>query len=445
MKLIILDHFRRWWWIWAICVLGNCGLVLAISASNNKFCMIYPVGMFMGAMLLSFDMQRGHTRSIVTLPVTAKQVGRAWWWVAVGLPVVAITVETTLVFVGFSCWRHDWSGLSGCAFSCVSNFLSLAVMFYALTGLPRAGGVYNDWQGRVRAYFFGGIWGLSFAGWLVFQNVSLTLISGLALLLAAVCFTIMGWFRAELLVRERVRSLAGASAPRAKSAPPSRAAEGFGGLAFLAQSIFFRMVYMGAAMFAVFAIILPLMNTFSMHSASVDFMGDTFPIFSFQFLWVMTFQIAAFTMHVRHLRTMPVSATKLAGVLVFTALAAMLLTFYGAMLLLSAVFQSPLPGPEKIIQQGTLLPIAVTTCVVPLFVWRPMEKITFIIIVGLMGSGMFAAFFKQGLPPGITVAASVVIVLGAFVATKALIERNSRAYRPRTTNQFGAWNMGGGR
>jgi hypothetical protein len=444
MKLIILDHFRRWWWVWAICLLAICGLVLAISASGNKFCVIYPVGMFVGALLLSFDLLRGHTRVIVTLPVTAKQVGRAWWWVAVGFPVAAVTVVTLITFTVFSCVRGNWSGLSGCAIFCVSNFLTLAVMFYALTGIPRAGTVYNDWQGRVRGYFFSGVWGISFAGWLLFQNMAVSLITGLGLLLAAVFFSIMGWVKAESLVRERTIPLAGSSVPRLKSAQPSRAAEGYGGLAFLAQNIFTRMVYMGVLMFAAFAVILPMINHFSFASEKTDFMGDTFPIFSFQFLWIMSFQFATFTMNIRYLRTMPVSSTKLAGMLVFTTLAALLLTFYGAMVLLSAVFQAPLPGPEKIIQHDTLLHIALATSVVPVFIWRPLEMLTLIIMVLPMWGGMLATFFKQSLSPVISVPVSVVIVLAVFVATKTLLERNSRAYRPRTGG-FGAWNMGGGR
>jgi len=358
--------------------------------------------------------------------------------------VTVVTVVTCLMFVGFSCWRHDWSGLQGCVIFCLSNFLTFGTMFFALTGLPRAGADYGDLAGRIRGCFFGSLWGLSFTGWLFFQRITVSFISGLALLLAAVCVTILGWFRAELLVRERAMRLATSPVPRTKSATPSRSADGFGGLAFLAQNIFVRMAGMGVAMFAVFAIVLPLINGFSFNSAPTDYMGDSFPIFAFQFLWIMTFQIAGFTMHVRYLRTMPVSATKLAAMLVVTVLTTMLLTFYAAMLLLSAVFQTPLPGPEKIIQQGILLEIAVATTVVPLFIWRPMEVYTFVIMMLAMGGGTFAIFFKQSLTPSISAAASVVIVLGVFVATKTLLERSSRAYRPRT-NQFGAWNWGGGR
>jgi hypothetical protein len=130
--------------------------------------------------------------------------------------------------------------------------------------------------------------------------------------------------------------------------------------------------------------------------------------------------------------------------LVFTTLAALLLTFYGAMVLLSAVFQSPMPGPEKIIQQGTLLQIALATSAVPLFVWRPMGMLTLIIMVLSMWGGMLATFFKQSLPPVISLPASAVIVLAVFVATKTLLERNSRVYRPRTGG-FGMWTTCGGR
>jgi hypothetical protein len=444
MKNIILDHFRRWWWVWLISVIAYGALVLGISTADNKFCGICPFGIWMGALLLCFDMQRGHTRSIVTMPVTAKQVARAWWWVAIGLPTVVITVVTALIFTGFSGRRHDWSGLSVCAILCVSNFLTLATMFYALTGLPRAGAGYSDWGSHIRGVCFGGLWGISFAGWLVFQNMNLTLIAGLGLLLAAVCLTIMGWFRAELLVRDRAGSLATSLGPCGKSAMSSRSTEGYGGLVFLAQNIFSRMAYMGVAMFAVFTVVLPLINISLFHSASTDYMGDSFPIFSFQFLWIMTFQVAVFTMNIRYLRTLPISTWKLAAVLVFTALAAMLLIFYGATSLLSAIFQAPLPGPGKIIQQGTLLQIAVATTAVPLFIWRPLEVRTFLIMILAMGGGMFAIFFKQNPPSNFSVAASVIIVLGVFLVTKRLLERSSRAYRPRT-GQFGDWNWGGGR
>jgi len=95
------------------------------------------------------------------------------------------------------------------------------------------------------------------------------------------------------------------------------------------------------------------------------------------------------------------------------------------------------------IQHGILLQIAVAIMAVPLFVWRPMEKLTFVIVMAIMVGGMFATFFKQGLPPVISVPASVIIVLGVFVATKMLLERSSRVFRPRS-NQFGNWNWGGG-
>ncbi len=441
MRLIILDHLRRWWWVWLISIMANSVLVLVISACDYKFRAIFPLGMFMGALLLSFDLQRGHARAIIMTPVTAKQVARAWWWLAVGLPVVVTVTTTLFLFSAYASWHDDWSRLSSCAAFCVSNFLTLATMFFAFTGLPQAVAGCDNWKDRVRECFFVGVWGISFAGWLAFQSADLAPASVLGLLLAAVCLAILGWFRAESLVRERTSSPAASPASRHERNSPSHATGGYGGSAFLAQNIFARQAFMGVALFSVLDVILPLINHFEFNSFSTDSMGEAFPIFAFQFLWIMSFQIIPFATHIRYLRTLPISTTKLAAMLVFSTLVAMIVILYGATLLLSAVFQTPLPGPEKIIQRGAIWQIAIATAAVPLTIWRPMEGLTFLIMIVLMWGGMIASFFKYSLPAGISVTASLLIVLGVFMATKMLLERSSRTYRPRTL-QFGGLNWG---
>ena len=437
MKLIILDHLRRWWWMWGLCLVAYiCFIAILDLGHNDKFFTTFPIGMFMGTFLLSVDMMRGHTRSLVTLPVRLQQVARAWWWVSVGLPAAAIILVTTVEFTLFY-GRFDWARF---AVICLSNFLTLGASFYALTGLPR-GGYDGGWKTRARGYFFGALWGFSFAGWLLVQHMSLTPIAWLGLLTAAFIFTAMGWFRAELLVQERSASLAGEPALRPKNATPSRTAKGHGGLAYLAQSIFLKMAHVGVAMFVAFAIIIPFLNYFVFQSTSAENMGMMFPILTTQFVYVTIFQIIVFGGHIRHLRTMPISATKLAAVLVFTVQVAMLMICYAGRLLLTAFLKVPQPGLEMMIEDGSLFQIAIATTFVPLFVWRPLGILNFMIMMILMISSSILVIIQHKWPVGISMSLAVLTVTSAFFITKTLLERSSRTYRPRT-NQFGFW--GGG-
>jgi hypothetical protein len=433
MKNIIWDHFRRWYWVWVVCLVGTGAIEWGMSAVKDKFSVTCPLGMFMGPLLLLLDLQRGHNRPIAAMPVTARQVARAWWWAAVGLPALAMAVLTGVVFSGISWWRHDWSGFAQGAVFCLSNFLTTGAGFYALTGLPRSCADYSTWAMRIRGNFFGALFGLSFAGWLLFQDVNLTGIAGLGLLFAGSALTLMGWLNAEKLVYRHVLLPAGQTVPRNKGT--ARGAESYGGLGFLAQSLFIQTVWMGVMMIVAFAVVLPLINRFLQKTDSIDHMLEAFPIFYVLILWIMTFQIANFTMHIRYLRTMPVSTAKLAGVLVFTVAAAMLAVNYGACLLLSAVFQKALP----VIAQNSLLHIAMVTTAVPLFVWQPFAVRTFAIMVAMMFGSAAAAMFLQGrIPLAVNLVGAPVILLGVYLVTKRLLEHNSHAYRPRAF-QFGGW------
>lgn len=138
---------------------------------------------------------------------------------------------------------------------------------------------------------------------------------------------------------------------------------------------------------------------------------------------------------------MPISTTKLAAVLVFTVLVTMLVMYYAGGVLLSVFLRAPLPGLETMIEDGGLLQIAAATCIVPLFVWRPLGILTFMILLILMIGSAVPIMIEHRLPMGISVSSAVLVVTAAFFITKALLERSSHAYRPRVID-FGAWNCG---
>jgi len=108
MKNLVLDHGRRWWWVYALS--GVYGVILGWSLATPEFADAYWQGkhsfleqffkiqssmllmqsscaaIFTGAMLLLFDLQRGLARVCASLPLTSRQLGRSWWVATAGAP-----------------------------------------------------------------------------------------------------------------------------------------------------------------------------------------------------------------------------------------------------------------------------------------------------------------------------------------------------------------------
>jgi hypothetical protein len=455
MKLILRDHFRRWWWVWLAGIIGVAAIAWGISlgGEHNKSFGGFPFGIFMGAFLLSFDLQRGHARAVLAMPVTAKQIARGWWWAAVGIPAAAITVVTLLVFTIVSVCSGDWSSLADCVIYCVANLLILGVMFFGLTGMPaqRSGG---NWRDQIRGILFGGLWGASIGGWMFFSQLNLYSTIGVVFFLITAILTILGWFRAETLVRERAGFRIAFQSFSAKSAKASHCAEGHGGLPFLFQTIFTRMVVVGLAMTGLFVLIFGLMiapkfaaiAAQTHGAAQVNPWKGNFPIFIiFQFLWVVGFQIIPVCLHLRFLRTLPVSTTRLAAVFVFTPPAAMLVILYFMGLLVAGAFHQPLSSAVELLRQGGVLQIALASVFVPVVVWRGWSVVTYLVFFTVMMACIFGSIFANAKFSSLnSVAISLLLISISFIATKFILESSSYAYRPRAS-QIGGVGWGAGR
>ncbi len=454
MKLIILDHFRRWWWGWLIGGLAYGFITMGICApgGGHKITGVFPLGFFLGAFLLSMDLQRGHTRALLALPVTPKQIGRAWWWVAVGLPVLILGAVTALVIGAMSliaALSHSKPILVEHGLNYwLTTALMLGTMFFALTGMTSRPVSALGWREQARRILFGILWGGTIGLWFIYKDFNLQTQAGAIIFFITSSLTVFGWFRAETLVAERggFRIAYQSSSVNTK---PSRCAEGRGGLWFLFQTLFNRMTVMGIYMFGFFilifgvvlhAIIIPTVG----HDSAKEVLGGNVSMFTFQFWWVMCFQMFQFAYHLRFLRTLPVSAAKLAGVLVFTPLLAMIVVLYAANLLLAAILQSPPLSPEKIFQMGFFLQISLASALIPLLAWRGLDRLTYSLMVLVLMAGMFCGIvFKSHLSAPVSGIISLLIPLASFVITKLLLEHSSTLYRPRT-NLFAGWQMAAG-
>ena len=449
MKLIILDHFRRWWWVW---VIGGIfyGILMVGAANPNDHRLeldaFFPVGVFLGSVLLAVDVLRGHSRALLALPVPPVRIARAWWWLAVGIPAALLAVISCAALgVAFLIYSKP-PVIFSVAINWLDNFLLLGVTFFALTNIPTRGYDIGDWKQQVRGVIFGVMWGGSIGGWMFFKRLNILTPLGTGIFLLAVILTVLGWYRAETLVMERAGLRPGSPPPSRKDAAPSRCAEGIGGVMFLAQTLFTRMIVIGFSMLTAVFVILAFMIRGAHSQFSHDFLGGSMvSLFTFQFLWIMSVQFFLFALHIRHLRVMPMATATLARVLVFVPLAAIVVVFCASVLLRTVIFQLPLPGLEELIRQGCLLQISSAIIPVPLLVWRGLDLVNYGIgMVILIGGALATVFFTGPIPMAVDLTAAPLIVAGVYVVTKMLLERNSHPYRPRVF-QFGAWNWGTGR
>ena len=119
MKKLILDHFRRWWWVlapgavyalvlgWSMAIPADASelwhgkrlfVLVWLKVQSNMFVsQVFCLAVFTGAMLLLFDLHRGIARAVSALPLTARQIGRSWWLATVAIPAI---VYAALFFGG---------------------------------------------------------------------------------------------------------------------------------------------------------------------------------------------------------------------------------------------------------------------------------------------------------------------------------------------------------
>ena len=443
MKAIVCDHVRRWWWLWLgsciVCVgLVGVGQPLKPDLSNAWF---FPLAMYLGVVQLSQDLRSGSPVPNVlrALPVTAREVGRAWWWSSVGLPALTLAGITALVFLFLSCIIHrPVSGLA-CFIYALTNALLFGPLFFFFTGTPAAGSIAPAGT-RLRGFIFSILFVASFLGLLYFYRLfpPLTVRWEIFVVVATV-LTIAGWFRAEAFAQERLGSLV-SNTNRLHAAAlvgkvvnknmdaisrlfggrslSSRCAEGPGGLRLLFQTIFYPMFGLGLFMVVGAGLLLykPLSS-----GEDAGFAGIFWSVFSL-FLWFANvLVIPRAMMQFRWLRTLPVTATQLAGVYLFAPVTAMLAFMSLGNLILGIIYPIPQMSFLSMLHQGCLLQIALTTVMVPLILWRGLDALMLAVILGLMTSCGVSSFFIQKYVSLTTILiVAPLIVLVSFLLTLRL-------------------------
>src|SRR3974377_1692813 len=105
MTRLILDHYRRWLPVLFLSAAAEVGLgwLIATGPEYTFEFWTFCLALWSGAVLLSFDFQRGLLRPLAVLPVTGPQLGRTWWAATVLIPAIALA---PLMFAGAAACCH---------------------------------------------------------------------------------------------------------------------------------------------------------------------------------------------------------------------------------------------------------------------------------------------------------------------------------------------------
>lgn len=327
MKNIMLDHFRRWGWVLALC--GGLELVLgwSIVASPTTPMEFWALllTMWTGATLLSFDLKRGVLRALAPLPVTGRQIGRSWWLATVTIPAIALAV---LLFLGAGTFYHFHpdQAVRADRLAVVSlfNLAWLGISFTMVFNATRGFG------GNLREFYWNGaVSGLAilafFGSMLLCQNAATSPVKAGVLLGLGALLTAVGWVRAEQLELGRaglylgrieppnLRRAGNRLTPLASKIAP-HVPGGDGGIPFLIRTTCVRGFLQLAGMATLMAIV---WRWQTQQLSSPTNLGGMVAVGSLMCAWfVLFYQFMPHLGQLRLLRTLPISTIRLAVVMI---------------------------------------------------------------------------------------------------------------------------------
>lgn len=434
MKRIILNHLQRWWLLWLVIGAANCFMTGSFLDEKHNFsALTFQLVLWLGAMQLNFDLQRGLGRVQTTLPVTVKEISRAWWIFSVALPALVLVATSGLAMLVHSIARTQEFPWEKFALAAASSTFSLGAIFFLFVGLIPS-------------------WPHSLAGWLRYSFLMFCLFGiifiqpafdapkGMCVLLGGMILTLVGWFRAEQMVVLRATFRPGIQ-PGNRHPGRHQAQSGFGGVPFLLQSFFVRVCYMAAGV-VVWLLVMHFVMEGTSKLSPRQLLESMLPTFStFGYLFVFMFLLLPMIIQLRHLRSLPISRTALAAMLVLLPT----VPIFAAGLVwavIHGIIENVFQIPSNFLTGAAMLSICV-----PIFVWQGLRMGSYVLVMVLvMVSGIAPIVFhttNMKIPTSIVAAlVSLGVIALSFEITRRLLKSSSQAYRPMPTSMSG-W--GGGR
>jgi len=437
VKAIILDKLRRLKLVWiAVCILSMCvgGEWVEMTAKTGTSTGDSWWLIFYAALLpfLLLELNRGYARVALTLPFTARQLGRLLWLISVGMPTVIVAFFGGLGVL-----------LGGLANSVPANRLPvLWVGMVLLAGLLLGSGFWllncfptSDSKGKASRRWMGQTYGnivvgalIVFGYWLCQASYSPGTKYGIGSLLALL-FTSIGWYRSGGLLVESSERRRGASEAE-KRTWEIKSSVGNGGL----WGLLGRMV-MGQFAVVLFSLVaVVIWSVWESHGAN----------------WLVTTKVWLVTLYVcgaiaigqsaqlagqpRTLRILPLTGKQIAGLLLLTALVPFLLA--GLIISVFVGLSGGVPMGISVCKASFmgLAPLCVLTVALVWNTEEPMEKgVVMLVLVGLSSvAPVYQLFAREpGLPVPFVVTYPLLFLVVAFWVLMKLIERNDLTYHAR--------------
>ena len=361
-KLIIRDYLGRKKWYYLTGLLIHSGCMLGCWWSRTAMF----IGLMMcSSVLLFYEINRGGnamTRTLLSLPLNARQLGRSWRFATFVFPTLAGLVIVCLGAVAAAWFDAPYLTATRFLAIVVSETLLLGTLFYALTGIPaqQAGSV-SPGQ-RVINGFFTILWGLCYFAVFYFPREFPVNAKDIGpfqwtLLILMTGATVAGWFQAPSMVIKRAgRAAPGKPANTELSGTlNTRQWEGFGGIPFFLSRFGRTQAIAIVSMISIFWIFLTFAGM--MKGGRSQPPVGMFISFSCYFAIIVTLP------QLRSLRSMPLSRTHLTHVMVFWPV----LTATAAGFFMSVASALILHGPSPAASWISVIPTAViATGVLPL-------------------------------------------------------------------------------
>jgi hypothetical protein len=431
MRRLILDHFRRWWLVLALIALLTVGLGLLMCATPGQpFAFwVLLLSMWMGAGLLGLDLRHGLVRTVLALPLTARQIGRAWWFATVAIPSFAFA---GLLCAATSSWAVcgarpvPWVAIAEASLFC---FFWLGTSFTLNYGMTNE--FFGTWRERI---------GITWPGFLAMIMLFGSMLTAQILferpfffiffLTIGFIVTVSSWFRAERFVRGRAgfrmpdlqRLL-----PRGVCQPPT----GDGGIPFLLRETvrrgFWHLLTAVALMIAFCS--LPWLKSASMPGIE-GMMSALMTSFVVLFLIVLTLT-PPLIQQLRLCRTMPLSTTTLAAVLIAITLLPIM-----AVGVLGSLSAGLLWG--KVAAVATLKGYALVLAPAALCVFILTQfgsgtsahgSLYLLVIAYSAGMPILSDHYFRGTPIALSIALVAICILFSFLLTRRALLHSRYAYR----------------
>ncbi len=440
MNRLILDYFRRWWWMLALggALQFRFGWTIAKRPDGAFEFLVFLVALWMGAILLGFDLKHGVARAVLSLPLTGRQIGRGWWLATIAIPASALTALLFLGAATFHCFYPDTIFPAGrLALGSLFVLPWLGTAFTSIYGMNNEA-IFGNWRQRASAFFFSLLSViLLFGGMLTLQNSTKQPFKFALYLGVGALLIVAGWLRAEgfVLGRASFRLVA----PRYRVArgqpnaaddplrwleafrPPATASRlrrrlfdaylrwlagmagkslrgehhapgGYGGIPFLIQTTFVGMFLALVAMVALMALIRHWQRQTMPQGMDVTIFASMASLMSCFFIFIL--QPMLVLRHLRFLRTMPISATRLAAVMMAFALLPLIAS--GSLVAGVAGLSLGIPAAIMILKSYAFILAPASLCVF-FAVWRGTGKQGYVLLLLTLFGFQMAPVWLQGI------------------------------------------------